>query len=147
LVSALGTPEQKARLLPGMLCGDVIPCMGISEPEVGSNVAEVKTRAVEDGDAFVVSGQKLWISNGDIADFVIAVARTGEAELSYVIVEREAHGFDTRPIAKMALHSTYTSEVFIDGARVPKSNLLGERGKALRQTVKLFERPRTLLCM
>ncbi|MCC6195614.1 MAG: acyl-CoA/acyl-ACP dehydrogenase [Burkholderiales bacterium] len=147
LVSALGTPEQKARLLPGILRGDVIPCMGISEPEVGSNVAEVKTRAVEDGHTFVVSGQKLWISNGDIADFVIAVARTGEGELSYVIVEREAHGFTTRPIAKMALHSTYTSEVYIDGARVPKANLLGERGKALKQTVKLFERPRTLLCM
>jgi alkylation response protein AidB-like acyl-CoA dehydrogenase len=146
LVSALGSPEQKQRLLPGMLRGELIPCMGISEPEVGSNVAEVKTRAVEDGDTFVVTGQKLWISNGGIADLVIAVARTDEHELSYVMVER-AHGFETRPIAKMALHSTHTSEVFIDGARVPKTNLLGERGKALRQTVKLFERPRTLLCM
>jgi alkylation response protein AidB-like acyl-CoA dehydrogenase len=147
LISALGSPEQKQRLLPGVLRGELIPCMGISEPEVGSNVAEVKTRAFEDGDHFVVTGQKLWISNGDIADLVIAVARTDEHELSYVMVERTAHGFETRQIAKMALHSTHTSEVFIDGARVPKSNLLGERGKALRQTVKLFERPRTLLCM
>jgi len=147
LVGALGTAEQKQRLLPDILRGELIPCMGISEPEVGSNVAEVKTRAVEDGDHFVVSGQKLWISNGDIADFVIAVARTGDAELSYVIVERATHGFATRQIAKMALHSTHTSEVFLDGACVPKTNLLGERGKALRQTVKLFERPRTLLCM
>jgi len=146
LVSALGTPEQKARMLPPMLAGELIGCMAISEPGVGSNVAEVKTRAVEDGDRFVVSGQKLWISNGDISDFVIAVVRTGDAELSYVIVDRAA-GYTTRPVAKMALHSTFTSEVFFDGIRIPKANLLGERGKGLKQTVKLFERPRTLLCM
>ena len=147
LLSELGTPEQKRRLLGPTLRGESVPCMCISEPGVGSNVAEAKARADEDGDDFVVSGQKLWISNGDISDFAIVVARTGNEGLSYVIVERDAHGYQTRPIRKMALHSTFTSEVFFDGARVPKTNLLGERGKGLRQTVRLFERPRTLLCM
>jgi alkylation response protein AidB-like acyl-CoA dehydrogenase len=147
LLSSLGTAEQKRRFLGRVLRGECIPCMCISEPGVGSNVAEVKTRAVEDGASFVVSGQKLWITNADVSDVAVVVALTGECELSYLIVERDAHGYQTRTIQKMALHSTGTSEVFFDGARVPRENLLGERGKALRQTVKLFERPRTLLAM
>ena len=147
LFSSLGSAEQKRRFLGPVLRGECIPCMCISEPGAGSNVAEAKTRATEDGAGFVVSGQKLWITNADVSDVAVVVALTGERELSYLIVEREPHGYQTRTIPKMALHSTGTSEVFFDGTRVPRENILGERGKALRQTVKLFERPRTLMCM
>jgi acyl-CoA dehydrogenase len=147
LWSELGTPEQKKRYLEPALRGESIPCMCISEPGVGSNVAEVKTRAVEDNGNFTVSGQKLWISNGGISDHAIVVALTGANEISYAIVDREGGGYQTSEIAKMALHSTSTTEVYFDNAKVAPGNLLGERGKGLRQTVRLFERPRTLLCM
>jgi alkylation response protein AidB-like acyl-CoA dehydrogenase len=140
VLNLLGTTEQKARYLAPLLRGERIGCMCISEPAVGSNVAEVQTRATTDGDDLVIRGQKLWISNGGWADFAIVVCRAGGA-LSLVLADR-THGWTSREIAKMALHAASTAELFFDDVRVPSGHVLGEPGDGLRQTLKLFERAR-----
>jgi alkylation response protein AidB-like acyl-CoA dehydrogenase len=126
-----------------MLQGERIGCMCISEPDVGSNVAEVRTSATRDGDAWVIRGQKLWISNGAWSDFAIVVCRTGEG-LSMILADR-ADGYTSHEIEKMGLHAIPTSELFFDGVRVPLTNLLGELGKGLQTTLRLFEPARVLV--
>src|SRR4030095_12970120 len=106
LIVAIGTPAQKKRYAEPMLSHDAIACLCISEPGVGSNVAEVQTRARRVGDDWIVSGQKLWISNGSWSDFAIVVCRTGEAganEISMVLVDRRA-GFTARAVQNIVLN-------------------------------------------
>jgi alkylation response protein AidB-like acyl-CoA dehydrogenase len=143
LIDDVGTTEQKERYLAPMLDGSLIGCMCISEPEVGSNVSDVRTSARRDGDQFVVNGQKLWISNGEWSDFAIVVCRT-EEELSLVLVDR-ADGYTSRNIEKMGLHAASTAELFFDDVRVPQTNILGKPGTGLRSTLRLFERARALV--
>jgi alkylation response protein AidB-like acyl-CoA dehydrogenase len=143
LIDDVGTTEQKERYLAPMLDGSLIGCMCISEPEVGSNVSDVRTSARRDGDQFVVNGQKLWISNGEWSDFAIVVCRTEEG-LSLVLVDR-ADGYTSRNIEKMGLHAASTAELFFDDVRVPQTNILGKPGTGLRSTLRLFERARALV--
>jgi len=139
----LAPPELRASHVEPALRGERIVCMAISEPAVGSNVAEVQTRAEKDGDGFVIRGQKLWISNGTLSDSAIVVCRTGEC-LSLLLVDRE-HGYTSRDVAKMGLHAAPTSELFFDGVRVPARHLLGGEGTGLQSTLRLFERARVLV--
>ena len=143
LVDELGTAEQRERYVAPMLTGDLIGCMCISEPEVGSNVADVRTSARRDGNQFVINGQKLWISNGEWSDFAIVVCRT-EDQVSLVIADR-ADGYTSRNIEKMGLHAASTAELFFDDVRVPLTNILGKPGTGLRSTLRLFERARALV--
>lgn len=141
-----GTAAQKARYLPRLMSGEWIGSMGITEPDVGSDASAVKTTARDDGDSYVINGTKLWISNGGVSDVCIVVARTnpeaGRKGLSRIIVEREAHGYTTRDIKKLGWNSFPTSEMVLEDTRVPKSNVLGVPGDALRATLKEFERAR-----
>lgn len=139
-LGVLGSPEQKELYLAPLLRSERIGCVCISEPAVGSNVAEVQTRAVADGDQLVINGQKLWISNGGWADFAVVVCRTDDG-LSMVLADHDA-GWTSREIAKMGLHATSTAELFFDDVRVPAENVLGAPGHGLRQTLQLFERAR-----
>lgn len=140
LLHQIGSADQKQRYLAPLLRGERIGCVCISEPGVGSNVADVQTQAIADGDELVIRGQKLWISNGGWADFAIVVCRDGDA-LSMVIADRKA-GWTSREIQKMGIHAASTAELFFDDVRVPRENLLGKPGEGLRQTLKLFERAR-----
>ncbi|MEA2625091.1 MAG: acyl-CoA dehydrogenase [Candidatus Binatota bacterium] len=144
---ALASPEQQARLLPRLLAGEIVGCSAITEPDVGSNVRDVKTTATRDGDEYVIRGEKTWISNGGISDFVVVVARSGPGEISLFLVEREAHGYTSRDLPKLGLNGWSTAELSFDEVRVPAANLLGRPGAGLRETLRLFERARCFVAV
>ena len=135
----LASDELKERYLADLVSTNKFICMGISEPDVGSDVAAVKTRAVRDGGHWVINGEKTWITNGEYSDLMIVTCRTGENEISHILVDREAHGYEVRGIPKMALNGQSTAQVFFSDVRVPANYLLGEVGQGLKNTLKLFE--------
>ena len=140
---ASAAPEHlKQRYLPGLMTGELFIAMGISEPDVGSDVAAVKTRAVRDGDEWVINGEKTWISNGEYSDVFVVTCKTGEGELTHILVDREEHGYEVRGIPKMALNGQSTAQVFLTDVRVPVRNTIGEVGAGLRNTLVTFERAR-----
>lgn len=130
-ISAYGTEEQKQRWLPGLATGERIAAIAMTEPEVGSNLQGVRTTAVADGDAYVINGSKIFITNGQVANLVCVVAKTdpsaGARGVSLIMVETdEAPGFKRgRNLEKLGMKRSDTSELFFEDVRVPKSNLLG----------------------
>ena len=139
IIRQLGTAEQKEKYVADILACNKFISMGISEPDVGSDVAAVKTRAVLDGDEWVINGEKTWITNGEYSDVFICTCRTGEGEITHILIDREEHGYDVVGIPKMALNGQSTAQVFLSDVRVPVSNTLGERGSGLKNTLKIFE--------
>ena len=138
----------RQKYLPRMVRGEIIACSGISEPGVGSNVAEVTCRARPDGDHFVVSGEKTWISNGHYSDFCMVIVRTsdeGARGLSMILVDRQEHGYESRDIDKLGLNSTSTAQLFFDNVRVPAANMLITAGTGLKNTLVLFEKARPMV--
>ncbi|VVQ15591.1 acyl-CoA dehydrogenase family protein [Pseudomonas fluorescens] len=128
-----GNDEQKRRWLPRMVSGETVCAIAMSEPGTGSDLQGVKTRAVLQGDEYVVSGSKTFISNGQHADLVIVVARTNDAPgsrgMSLILVEADRDGFQRgRNLNKLGHKSADTSELFFDAVRVPVGNLLGTEG-------------------
>jgi alkylation response protein AidB-like acyl-CoA dehydrogenase len=130
------------KYLPGLLKGELFGSAGISEPDIGSNVAGLKTRAVRDGDDWIINGEKTWITNGEYSDFLICTCKTGENQLTHILIDRMEHGYEVRGIPKMALNGQSTSQIFLSDVRVPVSNTLGELGSGLKNTFVLFERAR-----
>lgn len=131
-----GTPEQKRTWLPRMVSGEAVCAIAMTEPGTGSDLQGIRTRAVRDGDDYVVSGQKTFISNGQMCDLVIAVTRTsadpGSPGMSLLLVETACEGFRRgRNLDKLGQLSADTSEMFFDGVRVPAANLLGPEGGAM----------------
>ncbi|MFK8031484.1 MAG: acyl-CoA dehydrogenase family protein [Gammaproteobacteria bacterium] len=129
----LGSEEQKQRFLPGCCRGETILAIAMTEPGTGSDVAGIKTHAVDQGDHYVLNGQKTYISNGILSDLVIVAARTGEPgsrSMGLFLVERGMEGFSRgRNLAKMGLKSQDTAELFFDNVVVPKENVLGDATK------------------
>ena len=130
-IDRFGTPGQKAELLPRIAAGELRMAMGLTEPEAGSDLAHLKTRAVRDGSDFVVRGQKVFTTGADTADHIFTFVRTdpetsGAKGLSVLLVPREAPGVAVRPLRKLAGQATHTCEVFLDDVRVPAENLVGE---------------------
>ncbi|MFF4170722.1 acyl-CoA dehydrogenase family protein [Streptomyces sp. NPDC001744] len=124
--------EQKARWLPGIASGELIVAVAMTEPGTGSDLAGIATTAVRDGDAYVVNGSKVFISNGQNADLVVTAVRTGpdrHGGISLLVVEADRPGFSRgRNLEKVGLHAQDTSELFFQDVRVPAANLLGEEG-------------------
>jgi len=145
LLVKLAPSHIKERYLPGLLSGDLFICQAISEPDVGSDVASMKTRATLEGDEYVISGEKTWISNGEYADLIFVTCRTSDeatGALSHFILEADTPGIDVRGIPKIALNGQSTAQVFFDEVRVPSENMIGEEGVGLKNTMVVFERAR-----
>jgi alkylation response protein AidB-like acyl-CoA dehydrogenase len=141
-----GDEEQKKQHLSGMLSGEVTWCQGFSEPGSGSDLASLQTRAVRDGDDYVVNGQKIWTTGAQYADRMILLARTDpdapkHKGISYFLLDMKSPGVQVRPLVNMAGTSGF-SEVFFDNVRVPRKDLLGEenRGWYVGTTTLDFER-------
>ena len=135
-LTSLSTPEQKQRWLPGFAAGELIGAIAMSEPGAGSDLAGIRTRAEADGDTWVLSGAKTFISSGINCDLVIVVARTsasptrGHRAFSLLVVERGMPGFARgRNLDKVGLKSQDTAELFFDQVQVPAANVLGEVGR------------------
>lgn len=127
-----GTPEQKAHL-PLIASGEEIWCQGFSEPDAGSDLVGIRTRAVRDGDDWVVTGRKIWTSFAQFADWVMLLVRTGDADsradgISVLLVDLRSPGIEIRPIQTMSGRDEF-NEVTFDGVRVPGSHLVGEVDK------------------
>lgn len=147
-----GTEEQKHRYLPDLCSGKTIGAMAITEPEAGSDVAAIQTRAVRDGDDWIINGSKIFITNGSIADTVIVVAVTdpdaGPGQgVSAFIVETANPGFQVgRDLDKMGTRSSPLSLLYFDDMRVPQLAMLGEEGAALWQVAfECFDWERTVM--
>lgn len=129
----LANEEQRARFLPGMVTGEVIGALGITEPNTGSDVAGIRTTGLKKGGAFIVNGAKTFISNGINSDVVIVVCRTdpekGHRGISLLLVERGMKGFERgRNLNKLGMHAQDTAELFFSDVEVPAENVLGEEG-------------------
>ncbi|HKX95390.1 MAG TPA: acyl-CoA dehydrogenase family protein [Methylibium sp.] len=150
-LAAEATPAQKERFLKPLLNNERRCFSAISEPGTGSNIAQVQTRADLQGDHYVLNGRKLWITNGAFGDFGIVVARTFspdcQGQLSTFLVERDVSPYEMRRVDTMVLRSTGTAELGFDNVKVPRENLLGEEGGALKKMLIGLDSARVNIAM
>ena len=153
-LDAYGTDDQKQRWLPGCVRGDIITAIAMTEPGAGSDLAGIRTTAVRDGDAYVINGQKTFITNGIQSDLVIVVCKTDvhatppHKGFSLLVVERDDPGFSRgRKLEKIGQHSQDTAELFFEDCRVPASNLLGNEGEGFRYLMEKLQQERLLVAI
>jgi len=143
-----GSSEQHERWLPGLCSGELVGAVAMTEPNTGSDLAAITTRAVRRGDHYVISGSKVFISNGINSDLVILVCRTGDdpapqRNLSLVVVETDRPGFRRgRNLDKVGQHAADTAELFLEEVEVPVENLLGEEGRGFYQLMAMLPQER-----
>lgn len=130
---AHGTEEQKKEWIPPTLRGEMVWCQGYSEPGSGSDLASLRTSAVEDGDDFILNGQKIWTSAAQYAEKMFAMVRTDPDKgkhggISYIVLDMDDPGVEVRPLVTMTGDASF-NEVFLSDVRVPKKNLIGNRGE------------------
>ncbi|MBM3132455.1 MAG: acyl-CoA dehydrogenase [Chloroflexi bacterium] len=150
-ISELGTPEQKVRYLPSLLSADLISSLGMTEPNVGSSLRELKTTAAIDGKRYVVNGTKVWITNGTICDLctlLVSTDRTRGVEgISLLLVDRRESPFESRELHKLGLRCCPTGELAFADCRVPKNSLMGEEGKGYYAGTKLLSLARSCVAV
>ena len=132
-----GNEEQKKKYLPKLTSGEWIGCYGLTEPNAGSDPAGMISTAKEDGDYYILNGQKTWITNAGLADMAIVYAKTdpeaGARGITAFLVEKDFEGYSTRDLHdKLGLRASNTGEVFLEDCRVPKENVLGELNKGFK---------------
>jgi long-chain-acyl-CoA dehydrogenase len=147
-----GTVEQKRKWLPKLVSGEVITAIAMSEPAAGSDLQGMKTHARRDGDEYVINGQKIFISNGQLADLVVLACKTdptaGGRGISQILIERGAPGFERgRNLEKVGYHAQDTSELFFSDCRVPIESLLGAEGKGFVQMVQQLPQERLMIAI
>ncbi|NMM84243.1 acyl-CoA dehydrogenase [Rhodococcus sp. SRB_17] len=150
--NAYANDEQRARWMPGLASGQLIGAIAMTEPSGGSDLAAIRTRAVRDGDEYVINGSKIFISNGINATCLLVVVRTEQDDryggLTILVVEEGTPGFERgRSLEKIGLHSQDTAELFFDDARVPVRNRLGEEGQAWLQLMHNLPQERLSLAV
>lgn len=125
------SPELKAELMPGVIAGDIRLALCITEPETGSDVASIRTKAVMDGDDYVISGQKCYITCAHVADYLVVATKTerdaGHKGITLFLVDARAPGVTIRPLKGLGRRMIHTNEIFFDNVRVPASRILGEK--------------------
>ena len=148
-IEAFGTEEQKERFLEPVAMGEKISGAAISEPDTGSDVSSVSTRAEKDGDEWVINGNKMWITNGSVGDFFVVLCKTNpDAEgryngFSQIVVESDRDGFEADKITgKMGIRASDTAELIFDDVRVPEENLIGTKDAAFMQQMQFFDATR-----
>ncbi len=148
VIYTYGTEEQKRQHLPPILSGDIFWCQGYSEPGSGSDLASLKTRAVREGDEYVVNGQKIWTSHAHHADWIFALVRTDpgarkkQEGISFLLIDMKTPGLEVRPIISID-GSHYLNEVFFTDVRVPVENRIGEENKGWTYAKFLLGHERT----
>ena len=145
-IAKLGTDEQKNRLMPGIVSGEKILAVAMTEPSTGSDLAGMRTSAIDKGDHWLLNGAKTYISNGLLADVVVVAARTDPNSrhgLGLFLVERGMEGFERgRKLAKMGLKAQDTAELFFNDVRVPKANVLGDPASGFRYLAQFLAQER-----
>jgi alkylation response protein AidB-like acyl-CoA dehydrogenase len=144
-----GTDAQKERFVRGTLLGHIRWCQGYSEPGAGSDLASLRTRAVLDGDSWVVNGQKIWTSSAQDADWMFALVRTEPEQpkhegISYLLIAMDSPGLDVRPLRQMTGDADF-NEVFLTDVRVPADNLVGRRGQGWLVSRSTLKHERALI--
>ncbi len=143
-----GTPEQKEKYLPGIASGDIITSFALTEPEAGSDSANVQTRAIRDGDVYVLNGSKRFITNANKADLFTVMARTDPAKaggggVSAFLVERNLPGLSVgKPEKKMGQQGAHVCDVIFDNVQVPVENRLGQEGEGFKVAMQVLDRGR-----
>lgn len=151
-VASYGSEEQKAKWLPGVVNGDCLLAVAMTEPNTGSDLQAMRTTAVKDGDDYIINGQKTFISNGICCDLVIVACKTDpDADPPYkafslIAVEADRPGFiKSRKLDKMGLRSADTAELFFEDCRVPQSNIIGEEGMGFIYLMEKLQRERLVV--
>lgn len=145
-----GSQAMRERYLPRLISGEWIGCMGLTEPGAGSDAAALATRAVRDGDTYVLNGTKMFITNGPVADVAVVYAKTEKdvrhAGISAFVVEKGTPGFSAgKPLVKMGVRSSHTSELRFEDCRVPAENLIGREGAGFLMAMQTVEWDRSAL--
>lgn len=145
-ILALGTEEQKRRFVPAVLRGEKISALGVTEPDAGSDVANIKTRAVRKGHQYVVNGSKTYITSGCRANQLTTAVRTageGHRGISLLIIESDSRGYSvSKPLKKMGWWASDTGQIFFDDCLVPAENLLGQEGRGFYGIMENFQNER-----
>ena len=144
-----GTEAQKQRFIPGTLLGKIRWCQGYSEPGAGSDLAALRTRAVLEGDSWVVNGQKIWTSSARESDWMFALVRSEPDKpkhdgVSYLLIDMKTSGIEVRPLRQMTGDADF-NEVFFDNVRVPAENLVGQRGQGWLVSRSTLKHERALI--
>ncbi|MBN2125099.1 MAG: acyl-CoA/acyl-ACP dehydrogenase [Deltaproteobacteria bacterium] len=149
LIQLVGTEDQKQTYLPAICRGEIRMGMAITEPDAGSDVSSVSTAAVSEGDEYVITGNKIFITNCTLADFIVVLCVTNpegpkrHERLSTIIVETNRPGYEASPFhGKLSLRTSNTGEVAFKGVRVPKGNILGKEGRGFYNIMEFFNRSR-----
>ncbi|MEC8752764.1 MAG: acyl-CoA dehydrogenase family protein [Pseudomonadota bacterium] len=151
-ILAYGSEDQKRNWLPKVVSGETVMAIGMTEPIAGSDLQGIQTKAERDGNHFVLNGQKVWISNGQIADLYIIACKTDPKEgakgISLILVEGEREGFKRgKNLEKIGYKAQDTSELFFEDVRVPITNLLGQEGRGFAQLMQQLPQERLVVAI
>lgn len=151
-IGTYGTEEQKARWLPGVASGEKILAVAMTEPGAGSDLGAMRTKAVKDGDDYIINGSKTFISNGVLADLIIVAAKTdtkaGTKGITLFVVEDGTPGFAKgKQIPKVGLHAQDTAELFFEDCRVPAANMLGGEGNGFKCLMQKLQQERIMVSL
>ncbi len=149
-LARFGSDELRREFLTPTIAGDVVSCLGVSEAGGGSDVAAIKTRAVHDGDDYLINGSKMWITSGMQADWCCLLANTSDVSdktpshknKSLIVVPLDAPGITRQKIHKIGMHSSDTAQLFFDNVRVPRRNLIGQEGLGFTFQMLQFQEER-----